>query len=178
MTIKKTKSVVHLQDLKKHFAARSFCSPCCHEATNCLYQHSTEALRTSAQKGVWHSSCLCQHCHLKIHSSKHALMHQHSPQLGSQPTVKPALWSAQRGDTVKGYTKAEIAPKPCHSQCINSLLPDGFLGSHTKMPNSRWTKPQDRKFTLFPVFTDDKNFLTVIVLCFLGGMRNSPSTAA
>lgn len=120
-------------------------------------------------RGVLHSSCLCQWCHLKIHSSKCALMQQHSPQLWSQPTVKPALWSALRGQTVKGYTKTEIAPKPCHSWCINSLLLDGFLGSHTKMPNSRWTKPQDRKFTLFPVFTDDKAFLTVTVLCFQKG---------
>lgn len=139
MNIKKTKSVVHLQDLKKHFAVRSFCSPCCHEATNCLQQHSTErgTENKCSLRGVWHSSCLCQHCHLKIHLSKAAWMLQHSPQLWSQPTVKPALWSAQRGQTVRGYTKTEIAPKPCHSWCINSLLLDGFLGSYTKMPNSR-----------------------------------------
>lgn len=87
----------------------------------------------------------------------------------SQPTVKPALWSALRGQTVKGHTKTEIVPKPCHSWCINSLWLDGFLGSHIKMPNGRWTKQEDRKFTLFPVFTNDKAFLTVIVLCFQEG---------
>lgn len=118
-----------------------------------------------------------------------ALPLQNSPIKGclDAPAFTSALQPAQckasslerSGGTVN-YTKTEIAPKPCHSWCINSLLLDGFSGSYTKMPNSRWTKPQDRKFTLFPVFRDDKTFLTVIVQCFSEGMKNPPlpSTSA
>lgn len=170
---------LNLQDLKKHFAVRSFCSPCCQEATNCLHQH-----RERHWEQILTEGCVAQQLLVPVLPLENSLIKVCLDAPAFTSALEPAHCKASSLECSGGQSKAIQRLK-----LLQSLVIAGALIAYCLMASWALTQRcqiadeqnhRNRKFTLFPAFTDDKTFLTVIVLCFSEGMRNPllPSTAA
>ena len=169
--MKETESVVQLQNLKKSFAARPFCSPCCHKAAKLpiLAQHK-ERHRAGTCACWWGCGTAAAVPALPLENSLRKLC-------PNTPAFTSALQLAHcKASSVECFqgTNSQIPANPCRDARINSLLLDGFWWPYTTMPNSIWTKPWDRELTLFPVFIADKTFLKVFVKYFSKWIKNPP----
>lgn len=140
-----------------------------------------EALRTNAHWGVCGTAAAC------ASTATWKFTYQRLPgctsihlSSGASP-LQSQLFGVLRGDK-----QSEAIQR---LKLLQSLVIAGALIAYCLMASWALTQRcqiadeqnhRNRKFTLFPVFTNDKTFLTVIVLCFSEGMRNLllPSTAA